>query len=109
MEVTATVCFRYFFQELRLRSNGQDSNANASFLEDNDDPLSKKRWASAKLARINFKHVFVVGDDVDIFDEVEALCYMCTRFHGDQGLAVIPYALGNQLTPNTYDLAETSA
>jgi 3-octaprenyl-4-hydroxybenzoate carboxy-lyase len=60
-------------------------------------------------ARINFKHVFVVGDDVDIFDEVEALWYMCTRFHGDQGLAVIPYALGNQLTRNTYDIAETSA
>jgi 2,5-furandicarboxylate decarboxylase 1 len=51
----------------------------------------------------------VVDDDVDIFDEVEVLWYMCTHFQGDQDLAVIPYALGNQLTPNTYDIAETSA
>jgi 2,5-furandicarboxylate decarboxylase 1 len=50
------------------------------------------------------KHVFVVDDDVDVFDDVEVLWCMCTRFQGDRDLAVIPYALGSHLTPNTYDI-----
>jgi len=51
----------------------------------------------------------LVDDDVDIFDELEVLWCMGTHFQGDQDLAVIPYALGNQLTPNPYDIAERSA
>ncbi len=50
------------------------------------------------------KHVFVVDDDVDVFDEVEVLWCMCTRFQADRDLAIIPYALGSHLTPNTYDI-----
>jgi len=50
------------------------------------------------------KHVFVVDDDVDVFDEVDVLWCMCTRFQADRDLAIIPYALGSHLTPNTYDL-----
>jgi 2,5-furandicarboxylate decarboxylase 1 len=49
------------------------------------------------------KHVFVVDDDVDVFDEVEVLWCMCTHFQADRDLAVIPYALGNRLTPKSYD------
>lgn len=50
------------------------------------------------------KHVFVVDDDVDVFDEVEVLWCMCTRFQADRDLAIIPYALGNRLTPKSYDI-----
>jgi 2,5-furandicarboxylate decarboxylase 1 len=50
------------------------------------------------------KHVFVVDDDVDVFDDVDVLWCMCTRFQADRDLAIIPYALGSHLTPNTYDL-----
>jgi 3-octaprenyl-4-hydroxybenzoate carboxy-lyase len=103
------LCFHYFVQELRLRSNGQDSNGNASFLKNNDASLFQERWASAKIGKDQFKHLFVVDDDVDIFDELEVLWCMGTHFQGDQDLAVIPYALGNQLTPNPYDIAERSA
>jgi len=49
------------------------------------------------------KHVFVVDDDVDVFDEVEVLWCMCTHFQADRDLAIIPYALGNRLTPKSYD------
>jgi 2,5-furandicarboxylate decarboxylase 1 len=50
------------------------------------------------------KHVFVVDDDVDVFDEVEVLWCMCTRFQADRDLAIIPYALGSHLLPNSYDI-----
>jgi len=50
------------------------------------------------------KHVFVVDDDVDVFDDVDVLWCMCTRFQADRDLAIIPYALGSHLTPNTYDI-----
>ncbi len=50
------------------------------------------------------KHVFIVDDDVDVFDEVEVLWCMCTRFQADRDLAIIPYALGNRLTPKSYDI-----
>ncbi len=50
------------------------------------------------------KHVFVVDDDVDVFDETEVLWCMCTRFQADRDLAIIPYALGGHLSPNNYDI-----
>ena len=50
------------------------------------------------------KHVFVVDDDVDVFDEVEVLWCMCTRFQADRDLSVIPYGWGGHLVPNCYDI-----
>lgn len=50
------------------------------------------------------KHVFVVDDDVDVFDETEVLWCMCTRFQADRDLSIIPYAMGGHLSPNNYDL-----
>ncbi|MFQ5859691.1 MAG: UbiD family decarboxylase [Anaerolineae bacterium] len=50
------------------------------------------------------KHVFVVDDDVDVFDETEVLWCMCTRFQADRDLAIIPYGWGGHLVPNNYDI-----
>jgi len=50
------------------------------------------------------KHVFIVDDDVDVFNEEEVLWCMCTRFQGDRDLAMIPYALDGHLSPNNYDI-----
>ena len=50
------------------------------------------------------KHVFIVDDDVGVFDDVDVLWCMCTRFQADRDLAIIPYALGSHLLPNSYDL-----
>jgi len=50
------------------------------------------------------KHVFVVDDDVDVFDENEVLWCMCTRFQADRDLSIIPYAMGGHLSPNNYDI-----
>ena len=73
--------------------------------------LKKARDGEPKLAAFAafafdhlVKHVFVVDDDVDVFDETEVLWCMCTRFQADRDLSLIPYTLGGHLVPNTYDL-----
>jgi 2,5-furandicarboxylate decarboxylase 1 len=48
------------------------------------------------------KHVFVVDDDVDVFDEVATLWCLATRFQADRDLTVLPNFLGGQLNPVTY-------
>ncbi len=50
------------------------------------------------------KHVFVVDDDIDVFNEEEVLWCMCTRFQADRDLAMIPFALDGHLSPNNYDI-----
>jgi 2,5-furandicarboxylate decarboxylase 1 len=48
------------------------------------------------------KHVFVVDDDVDVFNEVDTLWCLATRFQADRDLTVMPNFLGGQLNPSTY-------
>lgn len=50
------------------------------------------------------KHVFIVDDDIDVFDETEVLWCMCTRFQADRDLAIIPFGMGGHLMPNNYDI-----
>src|SRR2546422_836614 len=48
------------------------------------------------------KHVFVVDDDVDVFNEVDVLWMLATRFQADRDLVVMPNFLGGHLNPSTY-------
>lgn len=48
------------------------------------------------------KHVFVVDDDVDVFNEVDTLWCLATRFQADRDLTLLPNFLGGQLNPVTY-------
>lgn len=48
------------------------------------------------------KHVFVVDDDVDVFNEDEVLWAFTTRFQADRDLTVMPNFLGGHLNPVTY-------
>jgi 2,5-furandicarboxylate decarboxylase 1 len=48
------------------------------------------------------KHVFVVDDDVDVFNEVDTLWSMATRFQADRDLTIMPNFLGGHLNPVTY-------
>lgn len=62
------------------------------------------RWAGlvALGCNHNFKHVVVVDDDVDVFDEAEVLWAVATRMEGDQDLTVIPRTMGAHLDPTSY-------
>lgn len=48
------------------------------------------------------KHIFIVDDDVDVFDEVDVLWSLATRFQADRDLTTLPGFLGGHLNPVTY-------
>jgi 2,5-furandicarboxylate decarboxylase 1 len=48
------------------------------------------------------KHIFVVDDDVDVFNEVDVLWMLATRFQADRDLVIMPNFLGGHLNPITY-------
>jgi 2,5-furandicarboxylate decarboxylase 1 len=48
------------------------------------------------------KHVFVVDDDIDVFNEVDTLWCLASRFQADRDLTIMPGFLGGQLNPVTY-------
>lgn len=50
----------------------------------------------------NIKHVVIVDDDIDVFNETEVLWAMAMRFQADRDMAVIPNALGAHLNPSAY-------
>ena len=52
----------------------------------------------------SIKHVYVVDDDIDVFNESEVLWAMATRFEAHRDLAMIPNALGAWLIPSAYHL-----
>ncbi len=48
------------------------------------------------------KHIFVVDDDIDVFNEADVLWCLATRFQADRDLTVMPNFLGGHLNPVTY-------
>ncbi|HWF41209.1 MAG TPA: UbiD family decarboxylase [Acidothermaceae bacterium] len=50
----------------------------------------------------NVKHVVIVDDDIDVFNEQEVLWAMAMRFQADTDMKVIPNALGAHLNPSAY-------
>lgn len=50
----------------------------------------------------NIKHVVIVDEDIDPFNEQEVLWAMAMRFQADTDMKVIPNALGAHLNPSSY-------
>jgi 2,5-furandicarboxylate decarboxylase 1 len=48
------------------------------------------------------KHVWVVDDDIDVFNETDVLWCMATRFQADRDMCILPNFLGGHLNPVTY-------
>jgi 2,5-furandicarboxylate decarboxylase 1 len=48
------------------------------------------------------KHIWIVDDDVDVFDNDQVLWAMTTRFQADRDLIIMPNFLGGHLNPVTY-------
>jgi 2,5-furandicarboxylate decarboxylase 1 len=48
------------------------------------------------------KHIFIVDDDIDVYDMDQVLWAFTTRFQGDRDLIVMPNFLGGHLNPVTY-------
>lgn len=63
--------------------------------------------ATALSSDYRLKHVIVVDDDVDIFDDEHVLWAVATRSQWDKDLVVIPGMMGTRLDPSANDIVTT--
>jgi UbiD family decarboxylase len=61
---------------------------------------AKNAICAAFAADMLLKHVIIVDDDVDVFDEERVLWALANRFQADRGLVVIANAQGSELDPS---------
>jgi 2,5-furandicarboxylate decarboxylase 1 len=48
------------------------------------------------------KHIYIVDDDIDVYDSDQVMWAMTTRFQADRDLTILPNFLGGHLNPVTY-------
>ena len=61
---------------------------------------AKNAICAAFAADMLLKHVIVVDDDIDVFDEERVLWAISNRFQADRGLVIIANAQGSELDPS---------
>jgi 2,5-furandicarboxylate decarboxylase 1 len=61
---------------------------------------AKNAICAAFAADMLLKHVVIVDDDIDVFEEERVLWAVANRFQADRGLVVIPNAQGSELDPS---------
>jgi 2,5-furandicarboxylate decarboxylase 1 len=61
---------------------------------------AKNAICAAIASDMLLKHVIIVDDDIDVFDEERVLWAVANRFQADRGLVVIPNAQGSELDPS---------
>ena len=61
---------------------------------------AKNALCAAFAADMLLKHVVIVDDDIDVFDEERVLWAVANRFQADRGLVVISNAQGSELDPS---------
>jgi 2,5-furandicarboxylate decarboxylase 1 len=61
---------------------------------------AKNAICAAFAADMLLKHVVVIDDDIDVFDEEQVLWAISNRFQADRGLVVVANAQGSELDPS---------
>jgi 2,5-furandicarboxylate decarboxylase 1 len=61
---------------------------------------AKNAICAAFAADMLLKHVVIVDDDIDVFDEERVLWAVANRFQADRDLVVISSAQGSELDPS---------
>ena len=61
---------------------------------------AKNAICAAFAADMLLKHVVIVDDDIDVFDEEQVLWALSNRFQADRDLVVIAHAQGSELDPS---------
>jgi 2,5-furandicarboxylate decarboxylase 1 len=72
-----------------------------------NDGEPKTAIATALSSDYRIKHVIVVDDDVNIFDDEHVLWAVATRSQWDKDLVVIPGMMGTRLDPSANDIVTT--
>jgi 2,5-furandicarboxylate decarboxylase 1 len=61
---------------------------------------AKNAICAAFASDMLLKHVVIVDEDIDVYDEEQVLWALSNRFQADHGLVVIPGAQGSELDPS---------
>ena len=72
-----------------------------------NDGEPKTVIATALSSDYRLKHVIVVDDDVDIFDDDQVLWAVATRSQWDKDLVIVPGMMGTRLDPSANDIVTT--
>ncbi len=72
-----------------------------------NDGEPKTTIATALSSDYRLKHVIVVDDDVDVFDEEQVLWAVATRSQWDKDVVVVPGMMGTRLDPSANDIVTT--
>ncbi len=62
----------------------------------------KQAALAAFVTEPSIKHIIVVDDDIDVFNETQVLWALAMRFQADRDLVIIPNILGSHLNPTAY-------
>jgi 2,5-furandicarboxylate decarboxylase 1 len=62
----------------------------------------KQAGLAAFVTDPSIKHVIVVDDDIDVFNETQVLWALAMRFQADKDLVIIPNIIGSHLNPTAY-------
>jgi 2,5-furandicarboxylate decarboxylase 1 len=62
---------------------------------------------AALTVETDIKHVYVVDDDIDVFNETEVLWALATRFEADDDLIIMPNCMGAHLNPTAHNRRKT--
>ena len=76
-------------------------------LRKSNDGEPKTVIATALSSDYRLKHVFVVDEDVNIFDDAEVLWAVATRSQWDKDLMILPGMMGTRLDPSANDIITT--
>ncbi|MBI4481288.1 MAG: UbiD family decarboxylase [Acidobacteria bacterium] len=76
-------------------------------IKKNVDGEPKQAALMALAVDPSIRHVIMVDDDIDVFNERDVLWALSTRFQADRDLSMIPYALGSHLNPTAYDITRS--
>jgi 2,5-furandicarboxylate decarboxylase 1 len=72
-----------------------------------NDAEPKTVIAAALSSDFRLKHVIVVDEDVDVYDEEQVLWAVATRSQWDKDLVIIPGMMGTRLDPSANDIVTT--
>jgi len=76
-------------------------------MKKSNDGEPKTAIATALSSDYRLKHVIVVDEDVDIYDDEQVLWAVATRSQWDKDLVVIPGMMGTRLDPSANDIVTT--
>ena len=77
-----------------------------AFLKQYSNGEAKQAAFAALAVESNIKHLVLVDDDIDVFNEKQVLWALSTRFDAREDLIVMKNCIGSHLIPTAFDVTK---